>query len=150
MVNSTIETDVDKLIGLLKEKGQMSLGDAAKNLRISPKIVQSWVDFLVEEKILGIDYKFTTPFIYLNAGENALTKRKKEEFSVSLRYFKDHFEQKARENKIPETKIRSLWENHLANKLELVKSFFFQEARRRSFSDVNALWDEYKDEVLLR
>ena len=148
MVGETIETDVDRLLRLLEEKGQMSLSEAAKALKIPIKTVQAWVDFLVEEKILGIEYKFTSPHIYLNKGENTLTKKKKEEFNISLKYFNDNFVRRARENKIPESKIRTLWENHLINKLELVKSFFYEEARKRGVKDIDTYWTMYREEVL--
>jgi len=148
VVNDTIQTDVDRLLELLKTKGEMSLSDAAKELKIPLKTVQAWVDFLVEEKILGIEYKFTSPNIYLNTGVNTLTKKKKEQFNISLGYFKDNFIARARENKIPEPKILTLWESHLMNKLELIKEFFYQEARHRHVQNIDEHWEEYKEEVL--
>lgn len=147
MVGETIETDVDRLLHLLEKKGQMSLSDAAKALNIPLKTVQAWVDFLVEEKVIGVEYKFTSPHIFLNKGENTLTKRKKEEFNLNLKYFHDNFVRRARENKIPESKIHTLWENHLVNKLELVKSFFYEEARRRNVPDIDTYWKRFVEEV---
>jgi hypothetical protein len=149
MVDETIQTDVDKLLQLLEQKGEMSLIDAAKSLNVPLKTIQAWVDFLVEEKIIGVEYKFTSSHIYLNKGENTLTKKKKEEFNLNMKYFYDNFVRRARENKIPESKIHSLWENHLINKLDLVKSFFYDEAKKRTIVDIDTLWDEYKEEVML-
>ena len=40
--------------------------DASKILKLPMNVVQSLVDFLVEEKIFGIEYKFTTPYIYIS------------------------------------------------------------------------------------
>ncbi len=148
MVGDTIETDVDKLLQLLEKRGEMSLSEAAKELKIPLKTIQAWVDFLVEEKIIGVEYKFTSQHIYLNKGENTLTKKKKEEFEVNLKYFFDNFVKRARENKIPESKIRSLWENHLVNKLGLVKSFFYETAKRKGIEEIDKAWEEYNEEVL--
>lgn len=150
MVGDTLETDVDRLLHLLESEGEMSLSDAAKKLKIPLKTIQAWVDFLVEEKIIGVEYKFTSQHIYLNKGENTLTKKKKEEFNINLKYFYDNFVKRARENKIPESKIRMLWENHLLNKLELLKSFFYDNARRRGVVNIDECWEEYKEEVVIR
>lgn len=63
---SMITTAVDDLIHLVKESGKISLMEAAKQLDVPQKTVETWVDFLVEEERLSIEYKFTTPYIFLN------------------------------------------------------------------------------------
>tara|TARA_Y100000310_G_scaffold219247_1_gene220639 strand:- start:5111 stop:6259 length:1149 start_codon:yes stop_codon:yes gene_type:complete len=60
---SIIETGVDKLVKLVKEKGRISFSDAAKALDISQTIIQEWSEFLEEEGILSTDYKLTKPYL---------------------------------------------------------------------------------------
>ena len=69
MGDDTVTTEVDDLLAYLKGKERVALQDAATVLNVTPETIQAWVDFLVEEKILGIEYKFTKPFIYLNKEE---------------------------------------------------------------------------------
>lgn len=63
--NEVVETGVDNLIRLLKEKGKISIPQASDELKVPQKTIESWVDFLVEEHKIGIEYKFTTPFIFM-------------------------------------------------------------------------------------
>ena len=58
-----IRTRADELLKLVKQKGELSFEDAAKALNVSSSTVESWANFLEEEKILSIKYNFTTPFI---------------------------------------------------------------------------------------
>ena len=102
-ITKEVTTGVDDLIELLKTTDRISIDDASKKLRIPLEILQSWVDFLVEEKILGIEYKFTKPFIYLNK-EQGRKKEKKPEEKLNYDVFKKEFEQKATKNNIPEIK----------------------------------------------
>ena len=66
MENSTLKTGADDLYELVRLRKKISVEEAAKLLKISTKTAQSLVDFLVEEKIFGIEYKFTTPYIYIS------------------------------------------------------------------------------------
>ena len=63
--NIIIRTAADELFELVKKNAKISVEGAAKQLRIPLATIQALVDFLVEEKVFGIEYKFTTPFIYL-------------------------------------------------------------------------------------
>ena len=58
-----IETAVDSLVRLVKEKKIIALDDAAKMLGVPENIVNEWVSFLEEDKILKIEYKMTRPYI---------------------------------------------------------------------------------------
>ena len=60
---NTIKTRADELVKLVKRMGEISFEDAAKQLSVSPSTVESWANFLEEEKILSIKYNFTTPFL---------------------------------------------------------------------------------------
>ena len=61
-----LRTSADDLLELIRRRGKLSVDDAAKTLKLPVGSVQSIIDFLVEEKMVGIEYKFTTPYVYLN------------------------------------------------------------------------------------
>lgn len=83
---SIIETGIDKLVNLVKERGRISLEDAAKELRQSTTVVQEWVDFLEDEGIISVEYKLTKPY---------LVERKlfdKEKYSILAKAYKEFVE----------------------------------------------------------
>lgn len=148
-VTKEVTTGVDDLIELLKTTDRISIDDASKKLKIQLEILQSWVDFLVEEKILGIEYKFTKPFIYLNKEKKESKKIKKQtDEKLSYDTFKQEFVQKATHNNIPEKQIQELWRHHMTEKLDLAKDFFFREARKRGLLKAEKLWEKYKEIVI--
>ncbi|MFH1849188.1 MAG: hypothetical protein ABH879_03285 [archaeon] len=59
----TIKTDVDALVDLVKERKRISFDEVAKTLKLEVSAVEDWAAFLEEEGVIGIDYKFTTPFL---------------------------------------------------------------------------------------
>jgi len=63
LMSSMIETGVDKLVNIVNTRGKIAAQDAAKELGVSTTIVLEWADFLEEEGIISIDYKFTKPFL---------------------------------------------------------------------------------------
>jgi len=67
---SVIETGVDKLVALIRAKGRISGPEAAKALGVGAVVVEEWADFLEEEGIISIEYKFATPYLV----ERKLTK----------------------------------------------------------------------------
>ena len=75
MNNEVIRTGVDELLDFLTHNDKTALSEVASKLKIDVNTLQAWVDFLVEESIVGIEYKFTTPYIYLN---KSLEKKKEE------------------------------------------------------------------------
>ena len=88
---SVIETGVDRLVNLVKERGRILLTDAAKELGVSPAVIQEWVDFLEEEGILSVDYKLTKPYLV----ERKLTKKEVEDKAKEFSSKKDVFVRKA-------------------------------------------------------
>jgi len=60
---SIIETGVDKLVNLVNTKGKVAASDAAKELGVGMSVVMEWADFLEEEGIIHIEYKFTKPYL---------------------------------------------------------------------------------------
>ena len=60
---SVVRTRVDELVKLVKQKGEISFEDAAKQLDVSPSTIEAWANFLEEENIVSIKYNFTTPVL---------------------------------------------------------------------------------------
>jgi hypothetical protein len=58
-----IQTGVDRLVALVKEKQKISIDDAAKTLVVSKTVVQEWADFLEEEGIIEIKYSFARTYL---------------------------------------------------------------------------------------
>ena len=79
LTDSIIETGVDKLVKLINEKGRISSFDAARELGVSNTVVMEWADFLEEEGIISIEYKFTKPFLVpRKLGKKELQEKAKE------------------------------------------------------------------------
>ncbi|MBI2659311.1 hypothetical protein HYX05_04415 [Candidatus Woesearchaeota archaeon] len=89
--SSVIETGVDKLVNLVKERGRIPLQDAAKELGVSITVIQEWVDFLEEEGIISVEYKLTKPFLV----ERKLTRKEVEAKAKEFTSKKDVFVRKA-------------------------------------------------------
>ena len=60
---ANITTAVDSLVKLVNEKGRISLDDASKELGIPGNILNEWASFLDQEKIIHVEYNFTTPYL---------------------------------------------------------------------------------------
>ncbi|MBI2653440.1 hypothetical protein HYX02_01380 [Candidatus Woesearchaeota archaeon] len=92
--SSIIETGVDKLVKIVKERGRIALPDAAKELGVSTTVIQEWVDFLEEEGIISVEYKLTKPYLV----ERKLTKKEVEAKVKEFTSKKDVFVRKAEVN----------------------------------------------------
>ena len=88
---SLIETGVDKLVRIVKERGKIALADAAKELGVSTSVIQEWVDFLEEEGIISVEYSLTKPFLV----ERKLSKKEVDQKSKEFAGKKDAFIRKA-------------------------------------------------------
>jgi len=60
---SIIETGVDRLVELVNSRGKISAEEVEKELSVSHTVIMEWADFLEEESIISIEYKFTKPFL---------------------------------------------------------------------------------------
>lgn len=151
MQDEIIKTGVDELLALLNYSSKIPLTDAAKKLNVHIDVVQAWVDFLVEERIIGIEYKFTTPYIYLNKPieTNVRSETAKTPDHVDVKYFKEEFWDKAKNNNIPPEQIEMLWKNHLLQELGLRNKYFFFEAQQRKLKNIENLWKEYQNNLLV-
>ena len=92
--STVIETGVDKLVNLIKQRGRIPLEDAAKELGISVAVIQEWVEFLEEEGILSVEYKLAKPYLV----ERRLTKKEVEAKAKEFVTKKDVFVRKAEIN----------------------------------------------------
>lgn len=143
---SELKTGVDDLLRVVQTEKKISVPDAAKHLNLSEKVVQQWVDFLVEEHILGMEYKFTTPYVF--PLKKTGPKRVVDEIAYSLSDFKDVFITYCQQRQIPEEQHPTLWREHLDAVVRSQKNFFMEECGRRSISDVDTLFSDYVQEVL--
>jgi len=91
LTGSIIETGVDKLVKLINTVGRVYSYDAAKELGVSNTIIMEWADFLEEEGIIKIEYKFTKPFLVTRKLGKKQVEEKAKEFSGK----KDVFVRKA-------------------------------------------------------
>src|SRR3989338_2052151 len=89
--NTIIETGVDKLVKIINSRGSISSVDAAKELGVSPAVVMEWADFLEEEGIISVEYKFTKPFLVARKLAKKEVQEKAKEFGGK----KDVFVRKA-------------------------------------------------------
>jgi hypothetical protein len=144
MTENVIKTGVDELLELLAHSAKIPLTEVATKLKVDAGVIEAWVDFLVEEGIIGIEYRFTTPYIYLNKIVEKKEETPKEE-NYNIQYFKKQFWDKAKMNNIPEGQIEMLWKNHIIQALDLQKKYFFFEAQRKKLNNIEQLWQEYKE-----
>lgn len=91
LANTVIETGVDKLVKIINSKGSISSADAARELGVSTTVVMEWADFLEEEGIISIEYKFTKAFLVARK----LAKKEVQEKAKEFEGKKDVFVRKA-------------------------------------------------------
>lgn len=87
LTTSVIETGVDKMVNLVNLKEKISSADAAKELGVSTTVVMEWADFLEEEGIIKIEYKFTKPFLIARKLAKKDVQEKAKEFSGKKEVF---------------------------------------------------------------
>ena len=144
MKEEILRTSADDLYELVKSRKKISIEDAAKLLRMPLNSVNALVDFLVEEKIFGIEYKFTTPYIYIN-------KEKQSEIIAaqstgSKIKSKEEFFQKAQKWNISQQSVNQLWNKYVNENLDSIKAEFQRKAKLRNFSNqkIEELWVKYQ------
>ncbi len=82
-----LKTNVDKILELLKQKKSLAVADIATAIGTSPENVQKTGEYLEEEGILKIEYKFMKPYLSLLEKQKKSKKAKKiekENFSDEL------------------------------------------------------------------
>ena len=142
--SAILKTTADQLIDFLKSKEKATIEEVAKALKIPGKTVQALVDFFVEEKVIDMEYKFTTPYIYLSkedAKKHHLIRKKEAPILLS----KEEFYTKAKSRKISYQAIGSLWKKYLEQQLVHLKEDFFEKAKKKGMHSHKAesLWQKY-------
>lgn len=142
--DNIIRTVADELFELVKKSNKISVEDAAKQLKIPLVALQSLVDFLVEEKIFGIEYKFTTPYIYLYKEGIKGAKGKEKGLTKEL-ITKERFYQRAKEKQMPYEHIEGLWRKYLKQNLNRIREEFLKKALGKNLPEEKAeeLWKKY-------
>lgn len=147
MDDNVLTTSADELYNLVRARKKISVEDASKILRLPMNIVQSLVDFLVEEKIFGMEYKFTTPYVYISQ-----EKGKKVHPQISLTPMqgekpitKEEFYQKAGNWNIPAEKIDLLWKKYVMENMDYIKEVFYKKAESKNIQNekIEMLWQKY-------
>lgn len=140
MPEALITTDVDQFLELIKNEGKISLQDVATRLGVSLETVQAWTDFLVEEHIVGVEYKFTTPFVFLE--KEHLHKTAAFDIAIDT---KEVFYEKARKRGLTPAQIRQLWLKYLATYHDALHEAFYAKAQERKipYNKIQGLWEKY-------
>ena len=144
MPNTELRTVADDLLELVKKSKKISVEEAAKKLKMSLSTAQSLVDFLVEEKIFGIEYKFTTPYVYLYKEGIKEAKAREKSFAKGLAT-KEQFYEKAKEKKVPYEHIQGLWRKYLQQNLTHLREEFLRKVRQKKLPEekIEKLWNRY-------
>ena len=144
MVNDVLKTSADDLYELVKARKKISVEEAAKMLRMPISTVHALVDFLVEEKIFGIEYKFTTPYIYLSEEHPRREESSPGSFTKNM-ITKEEFFEKAKSRSIPFDKISEMWNRYIKDNLNAIKKEFYTKAESRGMpkEKVDVLWEKY-------
>ncbi|MBI2659223.1 hypothetical protein HYX05_03960 [Candidatus Woesearchaeota archaeon] len=143
--NDTIlRTIADELLELVKKSRKISVEEAAKKLKMPAASVQALVDFLVEEKVFGIEYKFTTPYVYLYKEGIKNAKAREKSFAKDL-ITKEQFYEKAKEKNVPHEHIEGMWRKYLQQNLAGIREEFLRKAREKKTPEnkIEELWKRY-------
>ncbi len=74
-----VSTAADDLLVLIKREGELSFQEAARRLGVPQQTIEAWANFLEEEGVLSIKYKFTTPYLMPAKEEQKGEKQKNDE-----------------------------------------------------------------------
>ncbi len=71
-----LETGVDRLLNLVKEKKKIATHEAIKLLKTTPELMREWVDFLEDEGMIVLEYKFSIQYLIdaESIGKKGITK----------------------------------------------------------------------------
>ncbi len=141
---SVIRTIADEIFELVKRKGKISIEEASKILKIPIATIQALVDFLVEEKVFGIEYKFTTPYIYLYKEGLKGAKAKGASFTARL-VTKEQFYKSAKEKNVPYEYIEGFWRKYLQQNIKDLREEFLRKAKEKKIphDKIEELWKKY-------
>jgi len=151
MDNPILKTSADDLYELVRSRKKMSVEEASAILKMPVNVVQSLVDFLVEERIFGIEYKFTTPYVYLSEKASkkayvAIPNLPNEGQGGKTIVTKEDFYRKASYWNLPDEKIGLLWKKYVQENIGNIREVFYKKARLRKIGEekIAALWEKYQ------
>ena len=141
--DNVLRTIADELVELVKKSKKISVDEAAKKLKVPAASIQAIVDFLVEENIFGIEYKFTTPYIYIYK-EFKQPRGKEKSFTDGL-VTKEQFYEMANTRKVPYEHIEGLWRKYLQQNLSDIRQEFLKKAKEKKVPEekIEELWSKY-------
>ncbi len=141
---TVIRTVADELFELVKKKGKISVEEAAKEMKMPLATIQALVDFLVEEKVFDIEYKFTTPYIYLYKEGLKAPKAKDRSITKDL-VTKEQFFEAAKRKKIKYEYIGGLWRKYLKQNITNMREEFLRKAKEKKVQEekIEDLWKRY-------
>ena len=146
--DNILRTLADDLLDLVRKSKKISVEDAAKKLKVPLATVQTLVDFLVEERVFGIEYKFTTPYIYLykEGSKQGIKQPKENEKSVVRELItREQFYEKAKGKNIPHEHIEGLWKKYIERNISSIKEEFLKKSREKKVPEekIEGLWNKY-------
>lgn len=77
-----INTGIDKLVIIIKERKEVSISQAAKELGVSSALIEEWAYFLEEKNFIELDYRLSGTFMTSKDIDKAQIKEKKEKLNV--------------------------------------------------------------------
>ena len=132
-----VTTGVDALIDLLHHKKLIAVDEAARLIHVRESVLQNWIDLLVEEGIIGVEYKFITPYIFLRT-DTAQT-------SAVLDIKQDFFEKAAKRN-LDAAHVQQLWQLYLRENMPTIKEEFYRKLDQKRIPEAKheSLWAKYE------
>lgn len=142
--NSVLRTIADELLEIVRQSKKIPVEELAKKLKVPVATIQALVDFLVEERVFGIEYKFTTPYVYLYKEGVKEAKGKEKSFTREL-ISKEQFYEKAKERNVPHENIEGLWRKYLQQNLVYIREEFLRKAREKKIPQekIGEFWKKY-------
>lgn len=139
-----VETGVDRLIEILSDGKKHFLEEISRKINVPVDVMQLWIDFLVEEKVISLEYTFTKPYVFLNKDVPKILKRDKME---SLAELKKQFIDNGIQKKIPINNLLVFWRHNLDDNLDKLQDKFYREANKRKLKNIDSLWQRYKQKL---
>lgn len=152
MGDTVIKTDIDRLMELIELKKEISIDDAAKQLGVSSKTVESLGDVLEGEGIVHIKYKFTTPYLIYEKpkGKEAFSTKEEEEIFIEDELdIKSEFISKAKARDANEERAKELWKAYSGRYRDFIKKNFFDKAKQKGYpeKDIEKMWKKFESEI---
>lgn len=152
MGDRVVTTDVDRLISLVELKKEISIDDAAKQLGVSSKTIESLGDMLEEEGIIHIKYKFTTPYLMYEKpkSKEGMPQSEEEEMFIEDELdMKKEFFSKAKARGADDMKAKMLWGEYAKRYKDFMKKQFLSKAKEKGYPqrDIDKMWKKFESEI---